>query len=55
MTRLRWKKNKVTHPVGYKKAKTRARFNSINPLFYIRCIKNNLTSHGARNRGTTVY
>jgi hypothetical protein len=42
--RLRWQKNKMTHPVGYQKAnKTRARFNYINPLFYIRRIKNNLT------------
>ena len=56
MTRLRWKKNKVTHPVGYEKAKTRARFNYINPLFYIRRIRNNLGGAGRRRTttGTTA-
>nr|PNR57029.1 hypothetical protein PHYPA_004022 [Physcomitrium patens] len=55
MARLRWKKNRVTHPVGHKKAKTRARLNYINPLFYIRRIKHNLTGVGHRHRTTTVY
>nr|PNR57808.1 hypothetical protein PHYPA_004802 [Physcomitrium patens] len=55
MARLRWKKNRVTHPVGYQKAKTRARLNYINPLFYIRRIKRNLTGVGHRHRTTTVY
>ena len=50
LARLRWQKNKMTHPVGYQKAKTRARFNYINPLFYVRRIKNNLSSVGRRRR-----
>jgi hypothetical protein len=40
----------MTHPVGYQKAKTRARFNYINPLFYVRHIKNNLSGVGRRRR-----
>lgn len=50
MNRLRWKKNAITHPVGHQKAKSRARFNYINPLFYLRRIKANLTGVGRRRR-----
>ena len=46
LARLRWQKNKMTHPVGYQKARTRATFNFINPLCYIRRIKYNLSGVG---------
>jgi hypothetical protein len=52
LARLRWQKNKIAHPVGHQRAVTRARMNYINPLFYLRRIKNNLVGVG-RNRRTT--
>lgn len=54
LARLRWKKNRVTHPVGHQKAKTRAKLNYINPFFYLRRIKRNLTGARRRHRTTTA-
>ncbi|KAL2633761.1 hypothetical protein R1flu_005240 [Riccia fluitans] len=42
--RLRWrlKKQKMRHPIEHQKRKARARFNYMNPFFYLKRIKNNL-------------
>nr|PNR28063.1 hypothetical protein PHYPA_028655 [Physcomitrium patens] len=42
MHRWNMKKHHVTHPVTYQKQKLRRKINYINPLFYLRRIKNNL-------------
>ncbi|KAG0564028.1 hypothetical protein KC19_8G077100 [Ceratodon purpureus] len=54
LARLRWQKNRVAHPVAHQRARTRARVNYINPLFYLRRIKNNLVGVGRRRHTTHV-
>ncbi|CAK9266233.1 hypothetical protein BDL97_18G060700 [Sphagnum fallax] len=47
--RFNMDKNRIAHPLQYEKRKGRNKLNYINPLFYIRRIKNNLMSVGHRN------
>jgi len=47
--RFNMDKNRIAHPLQYEKRKARNKLNYINPLFYIRRIKNNLMSVGHRN------
>ncbi|KAG0564029.1 hypothetical protein KC19_8G077200 [Ceratodon purpureus] len=54
LARLRWQKNRVAHPVAHQRARTRARMNYINPLFYLRRIKYNLSGVGRRRHTTHV-
>jgi hypothetical protein len=54
MNRFRLAKYKTTHPVQFQKARARSRFNNVNPLFYLRRIKYNLTHMGRRHHTTTT-